>query len=140
MKWSISAAARDWARYGQFLLQNGAWQGREILPKGYVDWMATPVAASGGQYGQGLVWLCGTDAVTPRKNPDAAYGIPADTFWMEGHDGQSIAVIRSRALVIVRLGLTPHVYDAGLRTILPRERIAMLSKVTNVFTVYPTQE
>ena len=32
---------------------------------------------------------------------------PADCFWMEGHDGQSIAVIPSRELVIVRLGLTP---------------------------------
>jgi len=103
----LYATARDWARYGQFLLQNGEWQGRQILPASYVEWMATPVAASGGQYGQGLVWLWGTDATTPGKNPDTAFGIPADTFWMEGHDGQSIAVIRSRALVIVRLGLTP---------------------------------
>jgi CubicO group peptidase (beta-lactamase class C family) len=27
---------------------------------------------------------------------------------MEGHDGQSIAVVPSRQLVVVRLGLTPH--------------------------------
>jgi CubicO group peptidase (beta-lactamase class C family) len=26
---------------------------------------------------------------------------------MEGHDGQSVAIIRSRQLVVVRLGLTP---------------------------------
>jgi CubicO group peptidase (beta-lactamase class C family) len=36
-----------------------------------------------------------------------SFGIPADTFWMEGHDGQSTAIIPSRDLVIVRLGLTP---------------------------------
>ncbi|MHB8476388.1 MAG: serine hydrolase domain-containing protein [Steroidobacteraceae bacterium] len=101
------ATARDWARYGQFLLQDGVWRGQELLPRGYVGMMAAPVAASGGQYGHGLVWLWGSDAVTPGENPDLRFGIPADTFWMEGHDGQSTAIIPSRDLVIVRLGLTP---------------------------------
>jgi len=101
------ATARDWARYGLFLQQEGVWRGQEMLPRGYVAMMASPVTASGGEYGHGLVWLWGSDAVTPGKNPDTAYDIPADTFWMEGHDGQSTAVIPSRQLVIVRLGLTP---------------------------------
>jgi CubicO group peptidase (beta-lactamase class C family) len=101
------ATARDWARYGLFLSQGGVWRGQELLPIGYVAMMASPVAASGGEYGHGLVWLWGTDAVAPGENPDAAFGIPADTFWMEGHDGQSTAIIPSRELVIVRLGLTP---------------------------------
>ncbi len=101
------ASARDWARYGLFLAQGGVWRGQELLPQGYVALMATPVAASGGQYGHGLVWLWGSDATTPGQNPDDAFGIPADAFWMEGHDGQSIAIIPSRELVVVRLGLTP---------------------------------
>jgi hypothetical protein len=50
------------------------------------------------------------DAVEPGKNPDAAYGIPADTFWLLGHDGQSMAVMRSRQMVILRMGLTPERY------------------------------
>jgi CubicO group peptidase (beta-lactamase class C family) len=103
----LYATARDWARYGLFLLQGGVWRGQELLPSGYVAMMASPVAASGGQYGHGAVWLWGSDPDTPGKNPDAAFGIPADTFWMEGHDGQSTAIIPSRGLVIVRLGLTP---------------------------------
>ena len=102
------ATARDWARYAQLLLQEGIWQGQQLLPSGYVAMMATPVAASGGQYGHGQVWLWGSDAKAPGVNPDAAFGIPADTFWLSGHDGQSIAVIRSRQLIIVRLGLTPE--------------------------------
>jgi CubicO group peptidase (beta-lactamase class C family) len=102
------ATARDWARYAQLLLQEGVWQGQQLLPSGYVAMMATPVAASGGQYGHGQVWLWGSDATAPGVNPDAAFGIPADTFWLSGHDGQSIAVIRSRQLIIVRLGLTPE--------------------------------
>jgi CubicO group peptidase (beta-lactamase class C family) len=101
------ANAHDWARYGQFLLQDGVWRGQELLPRGYVDMMASPVAASGGQYAHGMVWLWGSDALNPGTNPDSSFGIPADTFWMEGHDGQSAAIIRSRELVIVRLGLTP---------------------------------
>jgi CubicO group peptidase (beta-lactamase class C family) len=105
------ATARDWARYGLFLLQDGIWQGEELLPPGYVAMMATPVEASHGQYGMGQTWLWGSDAVTPGVNPDAAFGIPPDTFWMSGHDGQSVCIIKSRQLVIVRLGLTP--YAAG---------------------------
>jgi CubicO group peptidase (beta-lactamase class C family) len=105
------ATARDWARFGLFLLQDGIWQGEELLPPGYVTMMATPVDASHGQYGMGQTWLWGSEPVTPGVNPDAAFDIPPDTFWMSGHDGQSVCIIKSRQLVIVRLGLTP--YAAG---------------------------
>jgi CubicO group peptidase (beta-lactamase class C family) len=94
------ATARDWSRFAQFLLQNGAWHGQQMLPDGYVDMMATPVAASKGQYGHGFVWL-GGDA-------DSTSGIPPDTFYLSGHDGQSIAIIRSHQLAVLRLGLTPY--------------------------------
>jgi CubicO group peptidase (beta-lactamase class C family) len=43
----LYATARDWARFGQFLLQRGVWNGRSLLPVGYVDWMVG--AASGLQ-------------------------------------------------------------------------------------------
>jgi CubicO group peptidase (beta-lactamase class C family) len=101
------ATARDWARFALMLCQDGRWAEREILPRGYVAMMSSPVPASGGQYGHGQVWLWGSDPVTPGVNPDTAFGIPPDAFWLEGHDGQSIAVIPSRSLVVVRMGLTP---------------------------------
>ncbi len=103
----LYASARDWARYGLLLAQAGMWQGQQILPRDYVEMMANPVAASGGQYGHGQLWMWGSDPVTPGVDPDAAFGIPADAFWMEGHDGQSVAMIPSRELVVVRMGLTP---------------------------------
>jgi CubicO group peptidase (beta-lactamase class C family) len=93
------ATPRDWARYGQLLVQDGIWEGREILPPGYVSMMASPVGASAGEYGRGMVW---------RWASATGFGIPADTFWMSGHDGQHVAIIRSRQLVIVRMGLTPE--------------------------------
>ncbi len=101
------AVARDWARYGQFLLQQGVWRGQALLPAGFVEMMVRPVAASGGQYGHGLLWLWGSEAKTPGENPDHEFGLPGDTFWMVGHDGQSIAIIPSHELVVVRLGMTP---------------------------------
>ncbi len=104
----LYATARDWARFGQFLLQEGTWNGRQILPAGYVSWMREEVPASKGEYSRGQLWLRGSDAGTPPgENPDIGFGLPDDTFWMLGHDGQSIAIIPSRQLVVVRLGLTP---------------------------------
>jgi CubicO group peptidase (beta-lactamase class C family) len=101
------ATPRDWARYGELLDADGVWQGQEILPRGYVTMMASPVEASGGEYGRGLVWRWATHGEKPGTNPDEAFGIPADAFWMSGHDGQYVAIIPSRQLVVVRMGLTP---------------------------------
>jgi CubicO group peptidase (beta-lactamase class C family) len=101
------ATPRDWARYGQLLAQDGVWNGNEILPHGYVAMMSSPVAPSGGEYGHGMVWRWATYSDKPGVNPDAAFGIPEDAFWMLGHDGQYVAIIPSRQLVIVRMGLTP---------------------------------
>jgi CubicO group peptidase (beta-lactamase class C family) len=101
------ATPRDWARYGQLLVQDGVWNGEAVLPPGYVAMMSSPVAPSAGEYGRGMVWRWVTHSDTPGVNPGAAYGIPDDTFWMSGHDGQYAAIIPSRQLVIVRMGLTP---------------------------------
>ncbi|MER9253210.1 beta-lactamase family protein [Mesorhizobium sp. M0598] len=101
----LYATARDWARFGQFLLQGGVWNGQEILPAGFVDWMREPATAS-KVYGKGQLWIEGPG---DEENPGAgtAAGVPKDTYWMEGHDGQTVAIIPSEQLVVVRLGLTP---------------------------------
>ncbi len=103
------ATAQDWARFGQFLLQDGVWDGRRLLPPRYVAMMARVAPASKGQYGQGQVWRWGPGGAGPEdQDPDARFALPPDTYWMEGHDGQSVAIVPSRQLVVVRLGLTPH--------------------------------
>lgn len=98
----LYATARDWARFGQFLLQDGIWNGKRLLPEGFVGAMRTPTAASNGIYTQVQAWLAG-----PGGGTSAEFGLPEDTFWMEGHDGQSVAIVPSADLVVVRLGLTP---------------------------------
>ncbi|RAZ88320.1 6-aminohexanoate hydrolase [Mesorhizobium hawassense] len=101
----LYATAHDWARFGQFLLQGGTWNGNQILPSGFVDWMRKPAAAS-KVYGKGQLWIEGPGD-EEKPGAGAAAGLPKDTYWMEGHDGQTVAIIPSEHLVVVRLGLTP---------------------------------
>ena len=104
----LYATARDWARFGQFLLQDGVWNGEAILPPDYVAWMRDPAPASNGEYGRGQVWLHGPRAGTPEEqHPDTGFTLPDDAYWMLGHDGQTTTVIPSQNLVVVRMGLTP---------------------------------
>ncbi len=82
------SVVRDWARYGQFLLQQGVWRGQALLPAGYVKLMVTPVAASGGQYGQGQVWLWESDPARPGENgsavrPPRRYVLDGGSRWSE---------------------------------------------------------
>ncbi|MBW9116764.1 serine hydrolase [Rhizobium cauense] len=98
----LYATARDWARFGQFLLQDGVWNGQRLLPEKFMAAMRTPTVSSAGKYTQAQAWLA-----APGGDSSAAAGLPDDTFWMEGHDGQSVAIVPSAKLVVVRLGLTP---------------------------------
>ena len=117
----LYATAHDWARFGQFLLQGGVWNGNQVLPAGFVDWMRQPAPAS-KVYGKGQLWIEGPG---DEGNPGAgaAAGLPKDTYWMEGHDGQTVAIIPSEQLVVVRLGLTPAKF--GYR---PQTMVAALVK------------
>ncbi|MEW9614774.1 serine hydrolase [Shinella sp. S4-D37] len=96
------ATARDWARFALFLLEDGVWKGERLLPAGFVGAMAMPTKASGGAYSHMQTWAKG-----PGETSDADYGLPDDAFWILGHDGQSAAVIPSKGLAVIRLGLTP---------------------------------
>lgn len=122
----VYATARDWARFGQFLLQDGVWGGKAILPPEFVAWMREAAPASEGKYGRGLLWLRGPEGGLPEDvDPDAGLGLPEDTYWLEGHDGQSVAVIPSKRLVVVRMGLTPS--KLGYR---PQPLVAAITKLS----------
>ena len=124
----IYASARDWARFGQLIINKGSWNNQQLLSPDYIEWMTrgntdSMTAYGEPEYGNGQIWLHGPRAGTPRaENPDAAFDLPNDIRWFLGHDGQSIAVIPSEGLVVVRMGLTPshHKYkpQALLKAIL----------------------
>ncbi len=99
----VYASARDWARLGLLYLNDGVWGGKRILPDGWVKTSLKPTPQSGGQYGAHL-WLKIPDFLRPAYR--SAHPPPEDAFFMLGHDGQMVAVIPSRELVVVRLGLS----------------------------------
>ena len=95
------ASARDWARLGLLFLRDGVWHGRRLLPEGWVAYTLTPTQRSpDAEYGA-HVWLKLPDLPQLGEPP-----MPGDAYYMLGYDQQIVAVVPSRDLVIVRLGLT----------------------------------
>ena len=96
------ATARDWARFGLLFLQDGIWEGRRLLPEGWVTFSVTPApAAPDGVYGAHF-WL----RLGRGYAPSGEHGLPPDTYHAIGHEGQILTVVPSRRLVVVRLGLS----------------------------------
>ncbi|MEM7494256.1 MAG: hypothetical protein AAF296_12815, partial [Pseudomonadota bacterium] len=104
---NIWASAHDFAKFGYLYLRDGVWEGERLLPEGWVDFARTPGPDQNIKvYGAGF-WLAlpeGQETTLPRarKTP------PFDVFAGNGSEGQTISIVPSRDLVIVRLGLMPN--------------------------------
>ena len=83
----IFATARDYAKLGQLLLQDGQWGGKQLLDKAFVERMRQPDLKP--YYGHSL-WM------------DWTYKHPF--YFMQGHQGQYVIVVPSQQLVVVRVG------------------------------------
>lgn len=103
------ATPRDLARFGLFLLHDGCWNGQRLLP---VGWVAASTEVSAPMRGKVVdrdpgdvqgrqIWL-------NKPVPDIGQvtlpwpSAPGDTFAARGHWGQSITMIPSADLVVVR--------------------------------------
>ncbi len=100
------ATPRDWAALGQLALDDGVVSGQRLLPSGWMRQSTTVTEAEETEedqaYGAGW-WL--------NRRPDgSAYDprMPPDTYEALGHDGQSMAVVPSEDLVVLRMGFTPR--------------------------------
>jgi len=99
----VYASARDWARLGLFYLQDGVWRGKRLLPEGWVaDSVEPTCGAPFAQYGW-QIWLKVDESPCLGEPP-----FPEDAYYMQGHDGQVVAIVPSLDLVIVRLGFSPE--------------------------------
>ena len=99
----VHATARDMARFGHLYLRDGVWEGRRLLPEGWVDQARhhrSTDPESGNGYGAQW-WVVADDA----------HGC----FWANGYEGQSILVCPGLDLVVVRLGKTPAEHYPELR-------------------------
>ncbi|NBL65042.1 serine hydrolase [Flavobacterium sp. NST-5] len=85
----VAASARDFARFGKLYLQNGVWNGEQILDSTFVKKSTTPRFADSPMYGYGW-WL--SDHLDKK------------IYYMQGHLGQYVIVIPEDELIIVRLG------------------------------------
>ena len=84
------AAAVDWARLGLLFAKKGNWNGKQILPEGWVDYMATPTSNS-CMYGA-MMYIRGSDS---KRNPGMV-------LEMLGSWGQSVVTVPESQTVIVR--------------------------------------
>lgn len=90
------ATTRDWAKFGQLMLDNGVWNNEQILSPNWTKYISTPNKTSNGEYG-GQWWL---------NKGNYMPNVPEDCFYADGYQGQRIFIIPSKDLVIVRFGLT----------------------------------
>ena len=104
----VWATPRDFARFGYLFLNDGCWEGKRYLPEGWVrDSVAVsnpfklhplenePDDVQGRQF-----WL--NRPVPEQKVTTPWPGVPEDAYAARGHWGQSITVVPSLDLVIVR--------------------------------------
>jgi len=109
----LFATARDWARVGQMLLNQGSLSHQQIMPAAWITEMLTPspLEATFGKH----IWV---KARTPdHPNVDQAATVPFiadDTFILDGRDLQRVFVIPSYDLVIVRMGEHPGNWDDSI--------------------------
>lgn len=95
------ATARDYARFGQWFLQGGEWEGQQLLPAEWVAASTTPVALP-SEHPYGAQWWLNAGTDGQLRMPS----VPADAYWASGNEGQQIVVIPSEELVVVRLGFS----------------------------------
>jgi CubicO group peptidase (beta-lactamase class C family) len=107
----VYATPRDMARFGYLYLQDGCWEDRRILPEGWVEDTTgvNPVflveasfewARDGDEVPGRHFW---TNHAVPELGIDAKWpDVPEDAYRAAGHWGQSITVIPSAELVVVR--------------------------------------
>jgi CubicO group peptidase (beta-lactamase class C family) len=100
------ATARDWARYGQLWLDDGRAGNRTLLSPEWIRFSTTATAQSDGRYGAHW-WL----KLNPEigGNSPAAAAIDPQAFFAIGHEGQTLSVVPSKRLVVVRLGASIYV-------------------------------
>jgi CubicO group peptidase (beta-lactamase class C family) len=98
----LYATAQDFARFGLLYLRDGVWDGRRILPEGWVDHARTP------------------RSLDPLENRlyGAHWWVVDDDlggFWANGYEGQSTLCVPGLDLVVVRLGKSPKVTSPALK-------------------------
>jgi CubicO group peptidase (beta-lactamase class C family) len=105
------STARSMARFGLLLLNEGKWNGEQVIPGDYFELMTKSSQDINLSYGY-LTWLNGKSSYMIPKSqmvfPGAASpAAPADLFAAMGKNGQLINIIPSKKIVVIRIGDAP---------------------------------
>lgn len=85
---------RDFAKFGQLALDDGVWNGRRIVPRGYMARATSPLVQL-GQNGYGYFWY---------SSERPYQGRSVTVTWMGGNGGQLVMVVPELDLVIAAFG------------------------------------
>ncbi|WP_374530540.1 serine hydrolase domain-containing protein [Novosphingobium sp.] len=111
----IHGSARDWAKFGEFLRNNGAVKGAQLVPSGWIEFMISPNPRNPGYGAQ--IWLNRPQADDGHiEFPGAAQSV----FSMNGHLGQFVVISQSQHVTVVRLGKTEEGKHAPVRLAISR--------------------
>jgi CubicO group peptidase (beta-lactamase class C family) len=103
---TIRMSARDLARFGQLFLQGGRWNGRQVVPRGWIAESTTSKSATGPENrGYGYLWWTLSATEPSKAYPEVD---KLSMFYGSGTGGQLVLVIPSEELVIVHRGDTDH--------------------------------
>ena len=81
---------------------------RRILPRGWVDYSASPTPGAFVGYGAGF-WTNRDDSFGAQNR--IKHGMPRDAFMASGQFGQFVVVVPSERLVVARFGVTGGMND-----------------------------
>jgi CubicO group peptidase (beta-lactamase class C family) len=93
----IRMSARDLARFAWLFLNDGRWNGRQIVPAAWVKESTQPVSDTPWG-GYGYMWWTSTPTTAAST---ASAGQPNASYWADGHLGQYAIVVPSLDLVVV---------------------------------------
>ena len=114
--------AESWLRLAMLVMQDGRWQGKRLLPIGYVEQMRHATAEN-PYYGLGL-YVAGTYTerrgfANPEREPPARRVwhsepyLARDLVLFDGNANQVVYIVPSEQLIILRVGDAPPRGPAG---------------------------
>ncbi|MDE5414551.1 serine hydrolase domain-containing protein [Alkalihalobacterium chitinilyticum] len=114
-------SARDMARFGQLVLQNGVWEGEQIIPKQWIKESTTVHTSVPGteQYGYGYMWWIA----------DTGEFSDLGLYSAIGRYGQSIDIIPEKNLVFVHRVNSDNILNRTIHQVSNKKRLTLLQKI-----------
>lgn len=118
----VTSTCQDLARVGHLMLNQGTWDGQQVVSADFVRQATKPSSQLNSAYG--LLWWTNASGRVVEVLRQAGFAtdkepyegrlaphVPGDAYWAFGYGNQYIAVVPSEGVVAVRLGSRPSTPD-----------------------------